>query len=54
MGQPSSLRCQVAGDLSIKPVLNLGSQMKDFESHGGIPLQPGAPKPTGEPRCHQL
>ena len=42
MGQPGSLRRQMAGDLNIKPVLNLGSQMKDSEGHGGIPLQLGA------------
>jgi hypothetical protein len=37
--QPGSLRGQVTGDLDIKPILNLGRQMNDFEGHGGIPVQ---------------
>jgi hypothetical protein len=36
--QPGSLRRQMTGNLGIKPVLDLGSQMKDFEGHGGIPV----------------
>jgi hypothetical protein len=28
----------MTGNLDIKPVLDLGSQMKDFEGHGGIPV----------------
>jgi hypothetical protein len=36
--QPGSLGCKMTGDLGIKPVLNLGSQMKDFEGHGSIPV----------------
>jgi len=39
MAQLGSLGREMAGDLNIKPVLNLGGQMKDFDSHNGIPLQ---------------
>jgi hypothetical protein len=39
MAQLGSLGREMAGDLNIKPVLNLGSQMKDFYSHNRIPLQ---------------
>ena len=47
MVQLGSLGRKMAGDLNIKPVLNLGSQMKDFYRHNGIPLQfRGPPKPT--------
>jgi hypothetical protein len=48
MVQLGSLGRKMAGNLNIKPVLNLGSQMKDFDRHNGIPLQfRGPPKPTG-------
>jgi hypothetical protein len=47
MAQPRRLFREMAGNLSIKPVLNLGSQMKDFDGHNGIPLQfRGPQKPT--------
>jgi hypothetical protein len=36
--QPGSLGREMAGDLGIKPVLDLGSQIKDFDGHGGIPV----------------
>ena len=46
MAQPGRLFRKMAGNLSIKPVLNLRSQMKDFDGHNGIPLQfRGPPKP---------
>ena len=39
MAQLGGLGRKMAGDLNIKPILNLGSQMKDFYSHNRIPLQ---------------
>ena len=55
MAQLGSLGREMAGDLNIKPILNLGSQMKDFDSHNGIPLQfRGPPKPAGKPKCRQF
>ena len=46
MAQLGSLGREMAGDLNIKPVLNLGSQMKDFDGHNGIPLQFRGPTET--------
>jgi len=52
MAQLGSLGREMAGDLNIKPVLNLGSQMKDFDGHNGIPFAVPRPakKPTGGPK----
>ena len=48
MVQLGGLGRKMAGDLNVEPVLNLGSQMKDFYGHDRIPLQfRGSPKPTG-------
>jgi hypothetical protein len=50
MAQLGGLGREMAGDLGIQPVLNLGSQMKDFDGHNGIPLQfRGPPKPAAGP-----
>jgi len=50
MAQLGSLGRKMAGDLNIEPVLNLGSQMKDFDSHNGIPLQfRGPPNQPADP-----
>jgi hypothetical protein len=46
--QPGSLRREMTGNLIIKPVLDLGSQMKDFDGHGGIPVYLGT-RPTRIP-----
>jgi len=55
MAQLGSLGREMAGDLNIKPILNLGSQMKDFDSHNGIPLQfRGSPKPASKPKRRQF
>jgi hypothetical protein len=55
MAQLGSLGREMAGDLNIKPILNLGSQMKDFDSHNGIPLQfRGPPEPASKPKCRQF
>jgi hypothetical protein len=37
--QPGSLRGQMTGHLSIKPILDLRRQMNDFEGHGSNPVQ---------------
>jgi hypothetical protein len=51
MVQLGGLGRKMAGDLNIEPILNLGSQMKDFYGHNRIPLQfRGPPKPTGGPK----
>jgi hypothetical protein len=47
MVQPGSLRGQVTSDLDIKPILNLGRQMNDFEGHGSIPVQFQSPTRIG-------
>jgi hypothetical protein len=39
MVQPCGLRGKVTRDLNIEPILNLSSQMKDFDGHSGIPLK---------------
>ena len=50
MAQLGSLSREMAGDLNIKPVLNLGSQMKDLDGHNGIPLQfRGPPNQPADP-----
>jgi hypothetical protein len=35
-GQPLGLRGEMAGHASIEPALDLGGQMKNCDSHGGI------------------
>jgi hypothetical protein len=52
MGKFRSLRCKVAGDALVDPALDLGGQIKDFDSHGGVLFKSGANgrsagKPTG-------
>jgi hypothetical protein len=37
-GQPCGLRGKMASDASVEPALDLGTQMKNFDSHGGSPL----------------
>ena len=39
MGQPVGLLGKIMGHASIEPALDLGGQIKDFDGHGGIPLQ---------------
>jgi hypothetical protein len=39
MRQLVGLRSQVTGYADIEPALELGGQSKNFDGHGGIPLQ---------------
>jgi hypothetical protein len=36
-GQPFGLRGQVTGDALVDPALELGGQVKKFDSHGKVP-----------------
>jgi hypothetical protein len=39
MGQPVGLLGKIMGHAGIEPALDLGGQIKNFDGHGGIPLQ---------------
>jgi hypothetical protein len=39
MGKFRSLSCKVAGNALVDPALDLGGEVKDFDRHGGSPLQ---------------
>jgi hypothetical protein len=39
MGKFRSLGCKVAGDALVDPALDLCGEVKDFDRHGGSPLQ---------------
>jgi hypothetical protein len=39
VGKFRSLRRKVAGDALVDPAVDLGGQIKDFDRHGGSPLQ---------------
>jgi hypothetical protein len=48
--QPGGLRGEMASHADVEPLLDLGGQMKDFDSHGGSPLQiPDSRRAAGEP-----
>jgi hypothetical protein len=47
MGKFRGLRGKVAGDALVDPALDLGSQIKDFESHGGVLIKSEGKRPIG-------
>jgi hypothetical protein len=48
MGKFRSLRCKVAGDALVDPAVDLVGQIKDFDRHGGSPLQVRGWRPIGQ------
>jgi hypothetical protein len=47
MGKFRSLRRKVTGNALVDPALDLGGQIKDFDSHGGVLFKSGGKRPIG-------